>query len=229
MNTVADKIIAFNRSLHYEGVLSEGIRIMNPFRENEQVLPVSEKFYKKFYNDNRQRKLMLGINPGRLGSGATGVPFTDTQRLSEQCGITIPGLHTHEPSSVFMYEMIAACGGVQAFYGDVYISSVCPLGFTRITGPGKEVNYNYYDSSALQEAVLPFIEWNIVQQLAIGCDDEVCYCLGSGKNYRFLSKLNEQRRYFGRIVPLEHPRYIMQYKQKAMRQYIDDYITKLKG
>lgn len=229
MDTVADKIIAFNRSLHYEGVLPEGIRIMNPFRENEQVLPVSEKFYKKFYNDNRQRKLMLGINPGRLGSGATGVPFTDTKRLSEQCGITIPGLHTHEPSSVFMYEMIAACGGVQAFYGDVYISSVCPLGFTRITGPGKEVNYNYYDSSALQEAVLPFIEWNIVQQLAIGCDDEVCYCLGSGKNYRFLSKLNEQRRYFGRIVPLEHPRYIMQYKQKAMRQYIDDYITKLKG
>lgn len=229
MKTVADKIIAFNRELHFEGQLPEGIRIMNPFRENEQVLPVSEQFYRKFYSDTNKRKLLLGINPGRLGSGVTGVPFTDTKRLAEKCGITIQGLHTHEPSSVFMYDMMDAYGGVKEFYGDIYISSASPLGFTKINESGKEVNYNYYDNKALQEAVLPFIEWNIEQQLEIGCYTDVCYCLGTGKNFKFLSELNKRKQYFGRIIPLEHPRYIMQYKLKNKENYINDYISKLKG
>lgn len=228
MKKIADRIIAFNRKLHYEGALPEGIRIMNPFRENETILPVSEQFYRKFYNDTHKRILILGINPGRLGSGATGVPFTDTKRLADKCGITIPGMHTHEPSSVFMYDMIDAYGGVSAFYSDVYISSVCPLGFVKINEAGKEVNYNYYDSKALQEMVLPFIEWNLQQQVAIGCYTETCFCLGTGKNYKFLSWLNTRMKLFGRIVPLEHPRYIMQYKLKNKDYYAADYVTKLK-
>lgn len=229
MKSVADKIIAFNRKLHYEGQLPERIRIMNPFREHKQVLPVAEQFYRRFYNDNNKRILILGINPGRLGSGVTGVPFTDTKRLEEKCGIMIPGLHTHEPSSVFMYDMIDVYGGVVSFYNDVYISSACPLGFTRINEAGKEVNYNYYDSKALQEAVLPFIEWNLKQQIAIGCSTETCFCLGTGKNFKFLEALNKKMKLFDRIVPLEHPRYIMQYKLKNKQHYVNDYVMKLKS
>jgi hypothetical protein len=37
--TFADKVIAFNKSLAFEGVLPDGIRIMNPFRDDERVLP----------------------------------------------------------------------------------------------------------------------------------------------------------------------------------------------
>jgi len=49
---------------------------MNPFRENPEALIVSGKFYKKYYNDNNPRFLILGINPGRFGAGVTGIPFT---------------------------------------------------------------------------------------------------------------------------------------------------------
>jgi hypothetical protein len=88
----------------------------------------------------------LGINPGRFGAGVTGIPFTDTKRLEEKCWLTIEGLTTYEPSSVFVYDVIEAYGGVEKFYSDYYISSVCPLGFVKFNEKGKEINYNYYDS-----------------------------------------------------------------------------------
>jgi hypothetical protein len=35
MKTLADKIITYNSSLEFNGKLPEGIRIMNPFQEDE--------------------------------------------------------------------------------------------------------------------------------------------------------------------------------------------------
>lgn len=218
----------FNRALTFEGKLPKGISIMNPFRENPEILKVAKQFYGKFYSDNNTRTLILGINPGRLGAGATGIPFTDTKRLSSLCGIEISSVTNHEPSSVFVYDMIGAYGGPEKFYAQFYIHSVCPLGFTITNERGKEINYNYYDSKELQEAVLPFITWNIRQQIKMGCRTDVCYCLGTGKNANFLSKLNEREKFFGRIIPLEHPRFVMQYKSKEKDKYIRDYLTKLK-
>src|SRR5690606_32849252 len=116
---------------------------------------VAKKFYSKYYNDNDRRSLILGINPGRLGAGATGIPFTDTKRLSDECGIHPIGMHTHEPSSVFVYDMIDAYGGVEMFYRNFYISSVCPLGCVAVK-QGKELNYNYYDSKSLERSIPPF-------------------------------------------------------------------------
>lgn len=83
MKTFADKIIEFNKFLHFEGLLPDGIRIMNPFRDN-YIFKVSSSFYRKYYNDNKPRHLILGINPGRFGAGFTGVPFTDTKRLTKE-------------------------------------------------------------------------------------------------------------------------------------------------
>ena len=106
--TFADKVIRFNKSLHFTGVLPPGINIMNPFREDEKIIPVSSVFYHKFYNDTNPRHLILGINPGRFGGGVTGVPFTDSKRLKNECGIEYTGQVTHEPSSVFVYDVIKA-------------------------------------------------------------------------------------------------------------------------
>lgn len=222
----AEKIIAFNSRLNFSGSLPKGIRIMNPFKENPEAVAASEKFYSKFYDDDYPRNLILGINPGRLGAGVTGVPFTDPKRLIEYCGIPYSGKMLHEPSSAFMYEMIAAYGGVEKFYRENYIHSVCPLGFI-IYENDKEKNYNYYDSKALLQAVSTFIEWNIKKQLEIGFGSEVCYCLGSGKNFSFLQSFNEKKNFFKKIVPLEHPRFITQYKQKEKEKYIADYLKKL--
>ncbi|WP_428657763.1 uracil-DNA glycosylase family protein [Runella sp.] len=142
MRTFADKVITFNQQLHFSGTLPKGIRIMNPFREDEKVLPLSSIFYKKYYDDTQSRHLILGINPGRFGGGITGVPFTDPKRLIEKCGIPFPGMLTHEMSSVFVYNVIDAYGGPEAFYQHFYIHSICPLGFTALRDKGKEVNYN---------------------------------------------------------------------------------------
>lgn len=224
MKTLADKIIAFNRQLEYKGKLPEGIRIMNPFREEPQALVISEQFYKKYYNDNKPRHLILGINPGRFGAAVTGVPFTDTKRLKSECHIAYTGKETHEPSSVFIYEMIRAFGGVENFYGSFYINSLCPLGFTKATGNGKEVNYNYYDSRELTDAVYDFIVDNVGQQIALGMETGTCFCFGTGKNETFLRKLNDEKLFFKQIVALEHPRYIMQYKSRSKQAYIDKYL-----
>jgi hypothetical protein len=223
--TFADKIIYFNKRLDFTGALPPGIRIMNPFKENPQVTGIMEQFYKKYYDDKKPRHLILGINPGRFGGGVTGIPFTDSKRLKSVCHIPYEGRETHEPSSVFVYEMIEAFGGAEKFYGEFYIQAICPLGFTSVKPHGKEVNYNYYDSPALTAAVYDFMIDNIRTQISFGVSTNTCFCFGNGKNEQFLRKVNQKEKFFENIVALEHPRFIMQYKAKTKQQYIDKYIA----
>lgn len=222
--TFADHVINFNSTIHFTGKLPPGIRIMNPFREAPQIKDVMSQFYKKFYDDHLTRRMIIGINPGRLGSGSTGVPFTDTKRMKEVHGIEIDGLKTYEPSAVFIHEVISAWGGPEKFYKDFYIGSVCPLGFTSLQPGGKEINYNYYDSKALTDAVYDFIRESIREQLTFGIDTRVAFCLGTGKNVAFLEQLNKKEEYFKKIVPLEHPRFVMQYKSKTKQEYVNKYL-----
>lgn len=226
----ADRVIQFNRQLTYTGnPLPKGIRIMNPFREHDDVMEIVEVFYHKYYNGNEQRHIILGINPGRFGAGLTGIPFTDPKRLISECHIPYIGKMSHEPSSVFIYEMINAYGGPEIFYKDFYINSPCPLGFTSIDTKGKETNYNYYDSKELTEAVYPFMIENIRKQIDFGIKTDICFCFGTGKNEKFLRKLNDEHQFFGRLIALEHPRFIMQYKSASKQFYIDKYLTAFKS
>jgi len=222
--TFAEKVIQFNKQLDFDGKLPDGIRIMNPFKENPQVNVIMEQFYKKYYDDNNRRHLILGINPGRFGSGVTGIPFTDSKRLKSVCKIDYAGKETHEPSSVFVYEMIDAFGGPDYFYQNFYIHSICPLGFTSMKPGGREINYNYYDSPALTAAVYDFIIENIWKQMDMGVNTDTCFCFGNGKNEKFLRKLNDKEHFFKNIIALEHPRFIMQYKARSKDVYIKKYI-----
>ena len=226
--TFADRVNAFNRTLSFTGNLPEGIRIMNPFKENPQVLAISSAFYKKYYDDRQKRRLILGINPGRHGAGATGVPFTDGKRLVSRCGLHIEGVRTHEPSSVFVYELIDAYGGMEAFYKNFYITSICPLGFVRVKENGREVNYNYYDSKALSAAVKPFIKQSLQTHLDFGVHTDVCFILGTGKNIQHMKRFNDEWGLFDKLVALEHPRYVMQYKFKQKEEYIKRFVALLR-
>ena len=228
MSSFADRIISFCNDLDFTGSLPEGISIMNPFRKNEKVLSTVSQFYRKYYSDDKPRHLILGINPGRFGAGATGIPFTDTVRLQGKCGLSIPGLKTHETSSVFIYEMIDHYGGPEKFYGDFFISSVSPLGFTSKSKTGKEINFNYYDSRELTKAIYVFIIGSLSRQLEFGINRDICFCLGTGKNFSFLSKLNTEYKFFNKVEPLEHPRFIMQYRSKEKQYFIESYIQKLR-
>jgi hypothetical protein len=226
MSTFAARVNTFNKNLHFDNPLPPSVGIMNPYKD-AMVYETACAFYDKYYGDNNKRKLILGINPGRLGSGTTGVAFTDPKRLTEVCGLPYKGAMLHEPSSVFIYDMIAAFGGVEAFYGRYYINSVCPLGFVIRDEQGKEKNYNYFDNKVLQDSMKAFMEWNVQAQIDLGCDRDVCYCLGRSKNYKYLLELNNRLGFFGKIVPLEHPRFVMQYKAKEKERYIGEYLTQL--
>jgi hypothetical protein len=218
----AQHILSFLKKLHLDIELPDEIEVMNPFK-NKSAMEVCSEFYKKFYSDNLERRMIIGINPGRFGAGITGVPFTDPIRLKNVCGIENHFQQKQELSSLFVYDIIDAYGGVEKFYKNFYISAVSPLGFTK---DGK--NLNYYDDRALQGRIRGFVIDCLRKQLKFGINTDVGYCLGDGKNYKYLSKLNEEEQFFKKIIPLSHPRFIMQYKLKKKDEYIRSYMEKLK-
>ena len=226
MSTFADKAIQFNRNLTFRGSLPDGIRVMNPFADNPEILKITERFYRKFYDDQSPRKFIIGINPGRFGAGTTGIPFTDTKRLQDVCRIPIDSPSTHEPSSVFIYEMIDRYGGPGSFYGDFYINSISPLGFVRLNDKGNWVNCNYYDYESLYQALEEFMISALKEQIGFGVETDVCYVLGK-KNAKYLERINKKEHLFESLVVLDHPRYIVQYKSKQKDQYIREYLEKL--
>ena len=212
----------FNKSIRLEVKLPKGVVVMNPF-QNDYAISLCQKFYTQYYNDSNERYIILGINPGRLGGGLTGIPFTDPVKLEKLCGISNTLGKKAELSADYIYLMIEAYGGIEKFYNRFYVNSICPLGFTK---DGK--NLNYYDIKELQEAVKGFMVESLKKQINFGMNTEVAYCLGEGENFKFISRLNEDHQFFKRIVPLAHPRFIMQYKRKKLNDYIEDYLEKFK-
>ena len=225
--SIGQRIIAFNKGLQYTGSLPEGFAVLNPYLDNPETIEVMTAFYNRFYHDEAPRKFIIGINPSRHGAGITGVPFTDTKHLESDCGIRMHSARTHEVSSVFVYDMIAQYGGVAAFYKDYYINSPFPLAIVRKNAQGNWLNANYYDDPELFALTREYMIETLKKHIALGLDTNEVYILGK-KNATFLEKLNKEASLFKKMVVLEHPRYIEQYKSKEKQLYIDKFITLLK-
>lgn len=219
---LAKRIIDFYLNLQPAVQLPNDIEILFPHQQ-QQVKEIIKTFYGKYYSSNKKRRLIFGINPGRFGAGITGINFTAPKQLTENCHIPHSFKPSSELSAEFIYDMIGAYGGTEAFYNDWFITPVCQLGFVK---HGK--NINYYDDKDLVRTVLPFIIENINAVLSMGFDQEHCYCIGEDKNYKFLSSLNEKYNWFKKITALPHPRFIMQYRRKEKEKYIQQYIMALK-
>ena len=205
--------------------LPPGFEMMNPFASGA-ALDISRDFYHRYYSDTRQRRIILGINPGRHGAGLTGVPFTDSKQLAT-LGIDSHGITSYEPSALFIYRMIERYGGAEKFYRHYYVNSPLPLGLLRKNDRGNLVNANYYDTAPLQQSVEPLIDYSMAQYRSAAIDLSTAYCLGQGKNYRYLERWNQHTGMFKTITPLPHPRYIVQYKLRKIEEYITDYLEKL--
>jgi hypothetical protein len=201
--------------------LPNGIKWLYPQKETD-VLQILQRFLQKFYNDPNERTLLLGINPGRFGAGVTGVNFTASKQLTEACGIEHPFKQGSELSAEFIYEMIALYGGVDAFYKNYFIASVCPLGLTK---NGK--NLNYYDDKTLLIKLRPFIIQSLDTLTSFNVNPDYCICIGGEKNFRFLNLLNEEYKWFKTIRVVPHPRFIMQYKRKSLEKYLSVYLDAL--
>ncbi len=221
MKTWAEHLYEFYASLRPSQQLPNQFQWLYP-QKSEEVLFVVKRFLDNYFNDTNQRRLILGINPGRFGAGITGVNFTAARQLTEVCGIEHPFKHQSELSAEFIYAMIVGYGGAKKFYNRFFIGSVCPLGFVKA---GK--NINYYDDKELQQAVTPFIVDSINKQLSFPVDRSLCLCIGGEKNYKYLSKLNEEYQWFNEILPLPHPRFIMQYRRKYVPEFIQLYLDAL--
>ena len=196
---------------------------MNPYTEPRTQAYV-RAFLEKYFSDNRERSLILGINPGRFGAGITGVTFMDPVALADECGIPNDMPRKRELSAIFVNMVIKHLGGPKAFYDRFFISAVSPLGFTR-----RGINMNYYDDRKLERAVTPFIVSSIEAQIALGCRRDRVIVLGRGQNAKFLTRLNDQYRWFDSVQRLDHPRFIMQYRRKKLDDYIASYESTLNG
>ncbi len=215
------KYFNFIDQLDFPQTLPNGVEILNPFK-TESTYSISHTFYQKFYSDSKPRVFLIGINPGRFGAGVTGVPFTDPIRLEHNCGISNDLAKRQELSSVFVYDMIHAFGGVKEFYSQVFFTSVSPLGFVK---DGR--NVNYYDFPEVRDYLEPYMVKALHQQIAIGAVVRKAFCLGQGENFKYLQRINSQHHFFDAIDSLPHPRWVMQYRLRQKQQYLDEYINKI--
>ncbi|MBS4035244.1 MAG: DUF4918 family protein [Ignavibacterium sp.] len=204
-------------NLRTPSILTNGIEVINPYKLPD-VRKAVGNFYNKFYNDDKKRIYMIGINPGRFGGGLTGIAFTDPAALREHCGIENSLGERKELSSKFIYEMIAAFGGVEEYFSKVFMTALFPLALTH-----RGRNFNYYDDKKLFNSLKPEIKKSLETQILFGSKKEKVVILGK-KNAEYFRLINDELKFFVKIIVLNHPRFIMQYRQRSMKDYVNSYI-----
>ncbi len=219
MKPFASALLNFYKNLEPPDGLPKDVKVMSPYQD-EETFKIVSAFYQKYYDDMNERFICFGINPGRFGAGITGVPFTDPIRLSEVCGIKNKFEQKTELSSKFIYEMIFAYGGPKSFYSKFYISAVSPLGYIR-----KGTNLNYYDIKGFKALFENYTVNKIKKQLSLGISTKVAFSIGKGQNIKYLYWLNKKHKLFNQIIPLPHPRWVMQYRLKQKEEYIREYLS----
>jgi len=220
--TFSKQILDFYFSLPKDTPLPNGVETIYPF-DNPETQRLMETFFNKYYDDTNPRTYLVGINPGRLGSGVTGIGFADAYHLEEFCDIPNSFDKRIEISAAFMFEVMVAYGGVEKFYKDFFFTTVMPLGLLK---EGK--NYNYYDDKVTQEALEPYITRTLLEQMAIPQAKPNIICVGTGKNLKYLQAFNDKHKCFESIEVVPHPRWVMQYRRKEKEKYIGVYLDALK-
>lgn len=218
--TFAEKAIDFYKNIETPREQKNGVSFMNPYKDRT-VQKILGEFFKKFYDDNKKRTFLIGINPGRFGGGLTGIAFTDPINLEEKCGIKNDIPKKPELSSRFIYQLMDEYGGAEKFFSDFFITAIYPFALVK---DGK--NYNYYDSQRIFKNLRPEIIKHLQSQINFGAESRKAVCLGK-KNERYMHDINKELKYFEEIVTVDHPRYIMQYKSKKKDEYLQNYLEAL--
>ena len=216
--TFSQQVLDFYFTMRKDMPLPNGVETIYPF-DNAETKRVMQTFFNKYYDDNRPRTYLVGINPGRLGSGITGIGFADAYHLDNYCDIPNSFDKRVEMSAAFMFEVMDAYGGVEKFYKDFFFTTVMPLGLLK-----NDKNYNYYDDLQTQKALEPFIEKTLLKQMSFPQAKPNIICVGQGKNLKYLKDFNDKHHCFESIDVLPHPRWVMQYRRKDKQKYIDAYL-----
>ena len=198
--------------------LPADVEVLRPYTDPE-VQRVLRLVCRKYYAGGHPRVGVWGINPGRFGAGVTGLSFTDPWAVVHDLAIPTTLEGRRELSAEFISRVIAAYGGPQVFYRDVYMSALCPLGFTR-----HGVNINFYDDTQLAISIRPkIIEW-MGAALDAGVRRDVSIVLGAGKLRSYMNRHIRTNVGISEVVYLDHPRYIMQYRRRDVDEYVELYV-----
>lgn len=216
-------VATYLTSLQFTGSIPQDFEVLNPYVYPE-VRRVVTTVCHRFYVDSRPRIGIWGINPGRLGAGLTGLSFTDPVSLQHVLGVTSTIVGRSEPSAQFITDVIQSYGGPEAFYRDVYMSALSPLGFLR---DGK--NVNFYDDPVFAANIVPWIDEQVAIQETFGLQRGNAIVLGKGKLQAYVERNIRQRRGWEQVTYLEHPRFIAQYRRKSWNEYVTLYVTAIRN
>ncbi|SNC62062.1 protein of unknown function [Hymenobacter gelipurpurascens] len=218
----ANRLLRFLTEFPVPQTLPEEVVAYSPYQD-PTPRELFTQFAQRYYTGNQPRVALLGINPGRLGNGRTGVAFTDPVALAAW-GIENELPQRREPSSEFVQAVIVAMGGPAAFYEHFFLGSLYPLVLLR-----NGLNYNFYDSPAVTAALWPRIRSGMQQQVQeVGLARHAAICLGQ-RNGKYFQKLNDELQLFDHIHVLDHPRYLMQYKRRALADNVAHYVQVLES
>jgi hypothetical protein len=192
--------------------------VLEPYAKRVDA-PYFAQFSKEYYATPGRRTLVLGINPGRKGSGLTGVPFTDGQSLAADCGIDNEFEGARELTSQFLYQVVRAAGGVRRFYARLCLSGIYP---NCLVADGR--NTNYYDlleGAALKE----FVAHSLAVHRELPNLSDHLVVIGQGRHLDLIQAANTQHGFFRTIGALPHPRFIMQYNRPRAEEYVAQYLS----
>ncbi len=189
----------------------EGICVLSDFLQHPDVM---DAFWSRYYGNQLPREVICGLNPGRLGAGLTGVPFTDFQTLSRW----LPGIERQdtEPSAQFFAKVVDAMG-VEAFFRRFYVTNVSAVGYVK---DGK--NLNYHD---LPEAALRVVERNFMEEMAAVGPVRII-ALGRQAYATAIRLLSSS---VGSVEYLPHPSWIMRYHPHDVDEWAHRYSGLLGG
>ena len=213
LTTFADKAINFFLSIKDPIPNHSEIKSLSIFQD-DSVIENLNLFYQKYYSDTHKRTFVIGINPGRLGSGVTGIPFTDTHTLHTLLNISQKGTISKEPTAQFVSKLIKRYTNPADFYKKYFLTSLSPVGFTK-----DELNFNFYDDMNFYREIKPYLIESLEQQLSLGALSKAIVW-GKGKNYLLIKQINDEYKFFTEVIPLEHPRYVIQYKRSKLEDYV---------
>lgn len=216
----ADRLLSFLTEFPLPPPLPEGVTALSPYQE-PGPRELLTQFAQRYYTGEQPRVALLGINPGRLGNGRTGVAFTDPAALAAW-GIPNELPRRREPSSEFMQAVVGALGGPAEFYQRFFLGSLYPLVLLK---DGR--NYNFYDSPAVTSTLWPSIQDAVRRQATeVGMAQHAAVCLGR-RNGLYFQRLNEELHLFGQLHILDHPRFLMQYKRRDLAANVARYVEVL--
>ena len=216
----SDRLFRFLTEFPLPPSLPESVEAYSPYH-GPTPRALFQQFAQRYYTGNQPRVALLGINPGRLGNGRTGVAFTDPVALAAW-GIENDLPRRREPSSEFVQAVTEAMGGPEAFYQQFFLGSLYPLVLLR-----NGLNYNFYDSTAVTAALWPTMQQGLQQLVTeVGLARHAAICLGR-RNGLYFMKLNKELQLFDQVHILDHPRYLMQYKRRALADNVARYVEVL--